>query len=220
MGEGTSRVWYVSYGSNLLRERFCCYILGGTPPGSAFHQPGCVDCTLPERDELAEIPGRVSFRGSSRGWHGGGVCFLDHRADGHSIGRKHLVTLDQFINVTEQENAHKPGSTGLLLDFDELREAGEVHLPWQSWYSRLVWLGESEGLPMLTFINAADRVMPENSPSEAYLLTLVRGMREMGLDDGFIRTYLSPSVDHLGGWITEASNWTAKSLDWDALLAR
>ena len=31
-------VWYLSYGSNLLEERFLCYIEGGTPPGSkSFH---------------------------------------------------------------------------------------------------------------------------------------------------------------------------------------
>ena len=31
-------VWYLSYGSNLLEERFLCYIEEGTPPGSkSFH---------------------------------------------------------------------------------------------------------------------------------------------------------------------------------------
>src|SRR6202011_4779241 len=41
------RVWYASYGSNLKRKRFMCYIKGGTPEGSAKRNEGCRDKSEP-----------------------------------------------------------------------------------------------------------------------------------------------------------------------------
>ena len=40
-------VWYVAYGSNLSRERFCRYIRGGRPEGSERDLPGCRDTSDP-----------------------------------------------------------------------------------------------------------------------------------------------------------------------------
>ena len=40
-------VWYVGYGSNLLRERFICYITGGQFRLGGSHTNGCKDKTLP-----------------------------------------------------------------------------------------------------------------------------------------------------------------------------
>ncbi|MBL0236650.1 MAG: hypothetical protein IPQ02_08595 [Saprospiraceae bacterium] len=34
-------IWYASYGSNLLEERFQCYIKGGMPKGSTKTYLGC-----------------------------------------------------------------------------------------------------------------------------------------------------------------------------------
>ncbi len=41
-------VWYACYGSNLLYERFKCYILGGTFNGNGRYHDGCQDKTLPK----------------------------------------------------------------------------------------------------------------------------------------------------------------------------
>lgn len=42
-------VRYLSYGSNILAERFQCYILGGQPPGSQKAYEGCRDTSMPRR---------------------------------------------------------------------------------------------------------------------------------------------------------------------------
>ena len=42
-------VWYVSYGSNMCRDRLRCYIEGGRPRGGALEYVGARDDTLPAR---------------------------------------------------------------------------------------------------------------------------------------------------------------------------
>ena len=49
-------IWYVSYGSNMLLERFRYYLEGGSFRGLGRHQKECTDRRLPRRKKKVTIP--------------------------------------------------------------------------------------------------------------------------------------------------------------------
>lgn len=55
------KVWYACYGSNMLQERFLCYIKGGQPAGANTSYNGCNDKTLPIDSEQMYIPAEHNF---------------------------------------------------------------------------------------------------------------------------------------------------------------
>jgi len=57
MNTNQEYVWYVGYGSNLNKQRFLCYILGGTPKYGCKPNEGCINKTLPPevRSDLYSI---------------------------------------------------------------------------------------------------------------------------------------------------------------------
>ena len=70
----TNYVWYASYGSNINKDRFLCYIKGGQPMGSTKIERGCKDQTLPIDEQAFIIP--ISFilpkkqgNGTAKVWH-------------------------------------------------------------------------------------------------------------------------------------------------------
>src|SRR5687767_6536481 len=108
------RVWYASYGSNLARDRFLCYLRGGRPEGATRTYPGARDTSDPQGDEPMLLPGGVFFGWRSPTW-GGGIAFYDAspRVDGASrhdgsaeagaYARAYLITESQFADVAAQE---------------------------------------------------------------------------------------------------------------------
>lgn len=78
-------VWYVSYGSNMLYERFLHYIKGGSFRGSRYRRP-CADQSLPLAVKTVEIPYDMYFGNESGSWRGGGVSFLDVTQKGKALG--------------------------------------------------------------------------------------------------------------------------------------
>jgi hypothetical protein len=95
-------VWYAGYGSNLSRERFACYVQGGTPVGAHHAYVGCRDTSLPQATTRLDLAGCLTFRGESTIW-GGGMAFLDPDADGVVVARGYLVTAEQLEDVAAQE---------------------------------------------------------------------------------------------------------------------
>ena len=80
MAEEEKLVYYVSYGSNLRRERLDIYINGGKLPSmlaSAAAYPGCGNRAPPRAALNVRLPHRLRYRLESPTW-GGGVCFLDY----------------------------------------------------------------------------------------------------------------------------------------------
>ncbi len=69
-------VWYANYGSNLSRDRFLCYIRGGTPKGSEKYCSPCADDTLRCRDAAVAIPYQLYFAEHGSGWDGGGIAYI------------------------------------------------------------------------------------------------------------------------------------------------
>lgn len=144
-------VWYVAYGSNLLRERFLCYIKGGWFRDVKSYQ-GCKDKSVPLYSMPFQVPYEMYYGNQSKTWQGGGVCFLDAAKPGHSIGRAYLVTREQFADIHMQEGKS------------------------DQWYDQILDLGLLHGVPALTFTNHTRR--PEISPSYLYLKVVKEGMKE------------------------------------------
>ena len=75
-------VWYASFGSNILSERFACYLEGGRIEGMIRDMPGSRDPSPPtEWRRWDNLPHRLFFAHSSPTWDGGGVAFVDFGED-------------------------------------------------------------------------------------------------------------------------------------------
>ena len=151
-------VWYVSYGSNMLYERFLCYIKGGQFEGSGSYRRACNDTSEPFEVRAIDIPYDMYFGNHSGSWDDCGVSFLDTSKEGHAYGVAYLITREQFEHVAAEENGGRfPDGQGF-------------------WYENIRTLGKMDGYELVTVTN--DELRPYNDPCEDYLETLKRGMRE------------------------------------------
>lgn len=195
-------VWYVSYGSNMLRQRFEAYIRGGYVPGSDKWHHGCRDREFSGRSRSTLLDGIVFYASSSSVWGDGGCAFWDGQQPGNVLARAWLVTRSQFDDIHLQENGRNPQKDAALLDTGLLLRTGEV-MDAGSLYGRAVVVGNMEGLPAVTFTSPlgfstavsstteylAGRAFVPNEPSPAYSSVIRRGIEQM-LTDG---TAFSPT---------------------------
>jgi hypothetical protein len=190
------RVWYASYGSNLARERFLCYLQGGRPRGARRTYPGARDRSLPVEDRAMTLPGEMFFGWESPTW-GGGIAFYDAHAAGSTLARAYLVTVQQFADVAAQEMHREPGDD---LDLTEVLEQGRHELG-PGRYEALHLVGELEGLPVLTFTTPDPTALQRNSPAPAYTHLVAEGLRDAhGLTDGDLAAYLLSRPGMRLGW--------------------
>lgn len=150
-------VWYVSYGSNMLKERLVCYINGGSYESSRYRQV-CKDTTPPVSTRTVEIPYDMYFGNNSGSWHDGGVSFLDTTKKGHALGVAYLITKEQFNHVVAQENCGRYPQEGY------------------NWYENIIDLGKMDGIEIKTITNNILR--PYNEPCLEYLEILFEGIKE------------------------------------------
>jgi len=61
MNTNQEYIWYVGYGSNLSKQRFLCYILGGTSKYGKRSNHGCTNKALPLEDRSIKIPYGLYF---------------------------------------------------------------------------------------------------------------------------------------------------------------
>ena len=112
-------------------------------------------------------------------------------------GRKYLISEEQFLQVVRQENGLHPEDPAIGIDFSLARNV-TTHLPGpgerSTRYGRIINLGETDGIPVLTFTAGGDDDFDRyNPPDDAYLLTIIEGLMEsQGLSDEEIIDYLSP----------------------------
>ena len=116
-GDASPYVWYASFGSNILLERFECYLRGGRIDGMVRDMPGSRDPTPPLASTFwVDVPHRLFFAHSSPTWAGGGVAFMDVDTlvdpTMATAFRLYRVTLEQFNDVLAQENGMVPGDPG------------------------------------------------------------------------------------------------------------
>jgi hypothetical protein len=195
-----SRIWYVTYGSNLAMDRFRCYLSGGRPAGAAREYAGCRDPSDPLRSEGIEVPGGIVFASESGVW-GGGMAFFDGALAGVAACRAHLITADQFGDVAAQERRREPGGefardlAGLLPDVETMVATGPGH------YETVVRLGELDGAAMFTITHHDVAGLPLTSPTAAYLRWIATGLREAHRYDGArIARYLANAPGAAGTW--------------------
>jgi hypothetical protein len=181
------RIWYVAYGSNLSRERFCHYLRGGRPNGVERDYPGCRD-TSDELDSFGLlISGSLYFAGRSSGWRAG-MAFYDPEGSGAVAARAYLITVEQFIDVLAQETRRSPGMT---LDLVPVFR-GQRYSEGVGGYPVLVRVGERTGLPLVTFTRERRAATPFVAPSEPYLAAMAIGLRQAhGWSEKRIDRYLS-----------------------------
>ncbi len=137
-------VWYAVYGSNLQKDRFLCYVQGGTCKENHKPYPGCTDKTLPSAEDSMWVKGRLYFGRHSKSWDDMGVAFYDPDAEGKTYMRLYQSTYGQLRDIQKQEGCGP------------------------RWYGRSVILGiQKDGIPVFTI--TSEIANKQNPPSDNYL---------------------------------------------------
>jgi hypothetical protein len=178
-------------------DRLTYYLSGGAPLGARRAYPGCRDRRAPLRTIGYELSGGVYFATESAVW-GGGRAFYDPELPGSAAARAYLITFGQFADVVAQEMARAPGED---LDLTTVLANRRVKLG-PGRYETLLYVGDLDGYPLLTFTapwRAADvRWTP---PSAAYLRIIMAGLQETyGWDNLRIARYLASLPGARGYW--------------------
>lgn len=195
--------YYMSYGSNLCMDRFMCYIAGGKPERSSRTYLGCRDRSAPRESFGVAFEGAIYYANDAPQWGGGGFLFADFDEPDLSLGRVHLITREQFIDVVSQECGFEAG--GVDVDLDKLLKVGSLE-DYSLLYGHTVYVGSLNHLPVISFTtsfsvadvangNAGFRF---NSPSDAYDNVVRRGVEEtFDLDDVMIEQYMQGTLGYL-----------------------
>lgn len=202
--EKFNHIWYASYGSNLLEERFSCYISGGRPAGSLRTYTGCTNRNLPAESKPIEIKAELYFAKRSKTWSGGGAAFI--RPDHHNLtlGKMYLITAEQFSELVKQEIRFEGK---LEPDLALAVKNGFLITQPETWYGKILYLGTEKGLPIFTFTNIDFLETEINAPNEHYLKKIILGLRETyDFTDEQILDYLS-SKKGIKGYISEQKLW-------------
>lgn len=190
MKNDKSTVWYACYGSNLLQERFSCYISGGRPANAKRTYPGCTDKTLPKDSKAITINGELYFAKSSKTWSGGGAGFINSSFDDtiKTLGRMYAISRQQFIDLVQQEIKWEGD---FHIDLDQVILNRSLEMKNNSWYGKIIYLGKEEGHPIFTFTNE-DYLQEEiNAPHQYYLKIIIEGLKETyQMTNEEIETYL------------------------------
>lgn len=184
-------VWYASYGSNLSRDRFLCYIKGGQPEGSADVEIGCRDNSLPIKEATHIMHYPLYFAKAAARWQKQGVAFIELNKDEKQFtySRKYLITEEQFMDVVKQENG-----VAINIDLDDIKKSGCKTLK-DTWYGTLLYVGEEDGYPIFTFTADFDSDVPFNKPSKEYLLMIINGLRNtLELERAEVIDYISTKL--------------------------
>ena len=147
-------VWYVAYGSNMLKERFMVYINGGPFRGLRHPYEGCTDKSPPLMDKPFLIPYKFYFGNESKTWNGKGVAFIDVKKPGVTLGRAYLITEEQLLDIKNQEG------------------------PSESWYGNVVEIptGVVGDIPHKLLTSQSRR--SANTPANEYLDIIFEGICE------------------------------------------
>lgn len=192
---GKMDVWYASFGSNMWKSRFLCYIVGGQVEGMQKPCPGSMDRS-PPKDILWRIVNRrlLFGRDYTHTWGAGGVAFLHPMSCSHDKAYicMYRITLEQFNDVLHQENRSSYDMNSPLFDDEALEnvrssESASVEplKQQQGWYHNVVYLGDEQGIPILTMTcdiadieNFRSGKLPLRAPGKEYANTLIRGLVE------------------------------------------
>jgi hypothetical protein len=214
--DSPKRVRYASYGSNLQRERFMCYIEGGTPEGSAKRNEGCRDKSEPEESRPISLNFELYFAGRFRRWGNGALAFIRENPKGYpTLGRMYQITDEQLNDLVLQENESPVTGCRCIPAFNQLVGQREFRLSGNPWYGKLLNIGSEGGYPVLTFTTARAELQAASSPpSEQYVKVIASGIKETypEMSDDDIVEYLL-RADGLRGKIDplKIQTWVAEA---------
>lgn len=190
MQELQNKVWYACYGSNILEQRFLCYIKGGQPQGAATIYEGCKDKTLPTDSEDFYISSELYFAQNSKNWDNGGVAFVrtSFEPKALTIGKIYLITKGQLVDIARQETKTKGK---LTIDFEKaIQDEFYIFKKLPSWYGNLLYLGHHNDYPIFTLTNE-NNLQTVTRPSKSYLKIIIEGIKEAhNFDNPTIFEYL------------------------------
>ncbi|KAL6656912.1 hypothetical protein ACP70R_004692 [Stipagrostis hirtigluma subsp. patula] len=212
-------IWYASFGSNMWKPRFLCYIQGGKAEGMSIPCCGSHDTSSPRGNMWKTVPHRLLFgRSFTPCWGNGGVAFLDPEINYNekSYVCMYKITLEQFNDILFQENRLVLGSGedgNIMYPDSPLIGASEVefmirnkalHLEpiKDSWYSNVLYLGKEDDLPILTQTCPSSDIeryksgeLPLAPPSKTYAATLIKGLVEgKQLDEEEATNYINSAA--------------------------
>ncbi|KAI5648310.1 hypothetical protein M9H77_34315 [Catharanthus roseus] len=186
-------IWYATFGSNMSKSRFLCYIEGGQVEGMQRPCSGSRD-TRPPKDYLwRTFPHRLFFaRERTATWGPGGVAFLHPESNNEEKTYLCLykITLEQFNDVLLQENVYSSDMNSPLFDSSDLqsiqsKKCISVEAVKRGWYHNVVYLGKEDDVPILTMTctlsdveNFKSGKFPICGPCKEYAQTLIKGLIE------------------------------------------
>lgn len=186
-------VWYASFGSNMWKSRFICYIEGGQVEGMKNPCSGSLDKRPPKEIIWKTVPHRLFFgRDHTKTWGPGGVAFLDPESNSQDKAYMcmYRITLEQFNDVLLQENVPGYDMSSPLFDLTDLdsvmkNQYFSVEALEGGWYYNVVHMGNENGIPILTMTctisdveNFKSGKFPSSAPAKGYVNILVRGLEE------------------------------------------
>ncbi|CAK8563240.1 unnamed protein product [Lathyrus sativus] len=186
-------IWYASFGSNMWRPRFDCYIAGGQVEGMQKPCSGSVNKTLPNEILWKTFPCRIFFgRDSSRSWGPGGVAFLNPQTNSQHKTYMCLykISLEQFNDVLFLENGLSLDAGSPLFDMTTLNSISNKEFSCQEvvkdiWYGNVVYLGKDQDIPIITMTCSGLDIerfksgkLPLCPPNKSYANTLIKGLVE------------------------------------------
>ncbi|KAJ4713181.1 Histone deacetylase [Melia azedarach] len=185
-------VWYATFGSNMWKPRFLCYIEGGQVEGMKKSCSGTKDRTLPKETLWKTFPHRLFFGYDSCGlWGPGGVAFLnpEFNIQHKAYLSMYRITLEQFNDILVQENFNCYDKSSPLFDINDLNSiANKKSISLEAiketgWYYNIVYLGKEHNVPILTMTCSPSDVekfrsgeLPSAAPAVEYANTLIKGL--------------------------------------------
>lgn len=189
-------VWYLSYGSNMYKDRFLCYINGGRFEASNIVEQGCKDNSPPVDEKNVVIENELFFSLQSSKWQNMGIAFvMKRKTQGlKTFAKMYLITREQFEDVVKQENGIDVNDE-INIDYVFFNKKCEVHVFEKGYYGMLLKIDEVDGVPVYTFTLPVD---PDSysKPSREYLVSIIKGIK---LNFGNISDELIDVFSNLGG---------------------
>ncbi|KAF3563848.1 hypothetical protein DY000_02011451 [Brassica cretica] len=152
-------VWYASFGSNMWKPRFLCYIQGGQVEGMTKPCVGSLDKSPPKGITWGIYPNSLEQFND--------VLFQENGLN--------VDFASPIFGLTALQLVEKNGSTPLEADL-------------APWYGNVVCLGREGDVPILTMTctlsvieKFASGEVPLSPPAKAYANTLIRGLVEGGI---------------------------------------
>ncbi|XVF49969.1 hypothetical protein PTKIN_Ptkin04bG0058800 [Pterospermum kingtungense] len=186
-------IWYATFGSNMWKSRFLCYIEGGQVIGMKRPCSGSVDRNPPKEILWKTCPHRLFFgRDFTQTWGPGGAAFLHPQSNSQDKAYMCLyrITLEQFNDVLLQENVQDHDMSTPLFDLNALNSipnegSFSVEAVKRGWYHNVVYLGKENDIPILTMTCPLSAIesfksgeIPLRAPCKEYAATLIRGLVE------------------------------------------